>query len=701
MRSLAMKIIFLLMMMFFICTDCISQINNDLIIEQIERMSEDSSDEENDYSELIEAYWELLENPLNINGDDIDQLAEFRFISVFQLEKIKSYIKEYGDIQFIEELYEIEGMDDKSIEMIKDIICFEESKKKEMRFSDLKYGKHKVITQVDQCLNKKKGYSVVEDSLLYQNPNSIYLGSPQRFYLRYNYTYKDKLEYGFVVEKDPGEYLFKSNVNDSLIALLGDKCYTGFDFCTFHISVHNFGFLFETVVIGDYKISFGQGLCMGSGMAFTSKGGTLLRRGKKISPSKSANEAYYLRGVATTLKYSDFELCMFYSNKKTDANIVTYDSLTETPLEISSLQQTGPHRTYNEMIDRKVIRQQLYGLNLSYKNSNFQLGYTLHKTDLNAELNPDNNLYNLFYFRGKNIINQSLDFYYVLDKILFYGEAAMSGNKGLAGLAGVSFQPKGYIDFNMLYRNYAKDYQCLYSNAYSAGSSARNEEGWYLSSCISVASNWKYITSIDFYKSNWFRSTAHSPSHGYDFDTQMNYQPNSNTLFFIEYRNRNKMKNTSRTDIFQRFLIEEKYNMIRFHAAYKITDDITLKNRVEYHFNTNEDGKYNAYLIYQDILYNPNDKHYNIAFRYEIFNAEEGSVYAYENDVLYAFAVGGLSGKGIRSYLVGKIKVLERIQISGKIGLTIYDNKTEIGSGLETIYNNWRCDCKLQLTWSL
>ena len=161
------------------------------------------------------------------------------------------------------------------------------------------------------------------------------------------------------------------------------------------------------------------------------------------------------------------------------------------------------------------------------------------------------------------------------------------------------------------------------------------------------------------------------------------------------------MKNTSRTDIFQRFLIEEKYNMIRFHAAYQITDDITLKNRVEYHFNTNEDGKYNAYLIYQDILYNPTDKHYNIAFRYEIFNAEEGSVYAYENDVLYAFAVGGLSGKGIRSYLVGKIKVLERIQISGKIGLTIYDNKTEIGSGLETIYNNWRCDCKLQLTWSL
>ena len=161
------------------------------------------------------------------------------------------------------------------------------------------------------------------------------------------------------------------------------------------------------------------------------------------------------------------------------------------------------------------------------------------------------------------------------------------------------------------------------------------------------------------------------------------------------------MKNTSRDDIFQRYLIEEKYNIIRFHAAYQITESMTLKNRIEYHFNNDEDGDNNSYLIYQDILYNPDNKKYSIAFRYELFNSEKGSVYAYENDVLYAFAVGGLSGKGIRTYLVGKTLLFDRIQISGKIGFTIFENKTEIGSGLETIYNNWRSDCKLQLIWSI
>ena len=141
--------------------------------------------------------------------------------------------------------------------------------------------------------------------------------------------------------------------------------------------------------------------------------------------------------------------------------------------------------------------------------------------------------------------------------------------------------------------------------------------------------------------------------------------------------------------------------MIRLHAAYQITDYITLKNRVEYHFNNNEDGKYNSYLFYQDILYNSIDRHYSLAFRYEIFNAEEGSVYAYENDVLYSFAIGGLSDKGIRTYIVGKIKLFERMQVSAKIGLTYYDKKTEIGSGLETINNNWRSDYKIQLIWNI
>ncbi len=678
-----------------------AQTNNDLIIEHFEKMSENSDEEYSDYSELLESYWSITENPININSDDIDLLAELKFISIFQLENIKTYKKNYGDFQFIEELYEVEELDSLSIEIIKPIICLEAEKDYEkIKFKNVfKYGKHKVLLEANQSLNKKKGYNDIEDSLLYDNPNSIYLGSPQKLYLRYNFTYKDKIEAGIVLEKDPGEYLLKSNINDSIRKMLGKQCYSGFDYSSVHICFNYFGFC-KALAIGDYKISFGQGLTMGSGMAFVANGSSLLRRNKKISASKSANEAYYLRGIASTFEYKNFELSVFYSNKKSDANVITYDTLSDTPLQISSLQQSGLHRTYNEIMDRKVIRQQLYGFNLSYRISNFQIGYTLHKTYLKAELIPDKNIYNTFYFKGKELTNQGLDFYYILNKILLYGEIAMSNNKGLAGLIGTSIQASGYIEFTILYRNYAKDYQCLYSNAFSSSSNTRNEKGWYLSSALSLAANWKFITSFNFYKSDWLKNTAYSPSHAYEFDSQLNYQADKNTLLFIEYRNKSKMKNCN-DDVFQKYLIEEKSNMLRFHATYNLSDAITLKNRAEYHFNKSNNEKNYSYLIYQDIIYNPKEKSYNIALRYELFNAEKGSVYAYENDVLYAFAVGGLSGKGIRTYLVGKVKIYENIQISGKIGFTFYDNKTVIGSGLETIENNWRGDGKVQIIWSI
>lgn len=695
-----MKKNFVLLLLLNVAIYSHGQINNDLIIEQIERMTEGSEDEYNDYSELLEAYWSLMDNPININSEDINQFAEFKFISIYQLENIKAYRKNYGDFQFIEELSAVEGLDETSIEMIKPLITFEKYSKYKFKLSDIfKYGRNKMMMEVSQCLNQKKGYIGLDDSIIAQKPNSVYLGSPQKLYLRYNYSFRNNVEAGFVTEKDPGEYLFKNVISDTLKHLIGDKLYKGFDFKSVYFFINNFDFL-DALVIGDYKVSFGQGLTMGTGMAFVAKGGSLMRRSKKISPSKSANEAYYLRGIASTLKYLNFELSVFYSNKKSDANILTYDSLSETPLEIRSLQQSGLHRTYNELMCRKTIKQKLYGLNLSYMTSNFQVGYTIHKTELSADLNPDYNIYNIFYFRGRSLLNQGLDFYYIWKNMFIYGEIAMSDNKGLAGLIGLSFQPVGYIDFTILYRNYAKNYQCLYSNAFSSGSYTRNEEGFYFSLTASIAAKWEFITSIDLYKNEWFKNTAHAPSHGYELDAQLNYQPDINTVLFIEFRNYDRMKNTTNTNIYHRYLIHERSNMLRFHATYKLTDKFTLKNRIEYHFQHTENDTYNSYLIYQDILYNPVDSPFSCAFRYEIFNTEKGSVYAYENDVLYAFAVTGLSGKGIRTYLVGKVKLFEQIQISAKVGFTFYDDKDVISSGLEEINNSWKGDAKLQIVWN-
>ena len=41
-------------------------------IEYLEKMSENAGEEYSDYSELLESYWNISENPVNINSDNID-----------------------------------------------------------------------------------------------------------------------------------------------------------------------------------------------------------------------------------------------------------------------------------------------------------------------------------------------------------------------------------------------------------------------------------------------------------------------------------------------------------------------------------------------------------------------------------------------------------------------------------------------------
>ena len=171
-----MKRLFLLLTISLLGVNIYAQINNDIIIDYFEKMSENSEEELTDFSELMESYWNLAENPININSDEIEQLADLKIISVFQLESIKNYRKNYGDFQFLEELYEVEGLDKTSVEMIRALICFKEENPNKTKLKDiLKYGKSKTLLEVNQCLNKKKGYIDIEDSLLYAKPASILL----------------------------------------------------------------------------------------------------------------------------------------------------------------------------------------------------------------------------------------------------------------------------------------------------------------------------------------------------------------------------------------------------------------------------------------------------------------------------------------------------------------------------------------------
>ena len=66
-----------------------------------------------------------------------------------------------------------------------------------------------------------------------------------------------------------------------------------------------------------------------------------------------------------------------------------------------------------------------------------------------------------------------------------------------------------------------------------------------------------------------------------------------------------------------------------------------------------DDQKSKGFVAYQDLIYAPKSIPFKVQTRFAIFDTDDYDtrIYAYENDVLYAFSVPAYYGKGTRFYL--------------------------------------------------
>ena len=694
---------------------------NELLIEQIERLAEDS-DEDADYEELLENYIFLSENPVNLNSEEIVELLELRLINVFQYEELQKYRRYYGDFLFIEELEMVEGFDEQTLAIIAPIVYIgkDDSRDKITLDKMARYGKHQVVGRYEQILEKQQGYEPISDSALLAKPNSRFLGSPQRYQLKYTYNYRNRIRAGFVLEKDPGEMFFTDNVSDTIKALLGKNYRRGFDFVGFHLYAKDLGIV-KAAVLGDYQLSFSQGLTMWTGLNYgkIETGSCVMKHGRGITPKASASEYSFMRGAAVTLGGGPFRGTVFYSNRRIDANVTETDTL-DAAEYVSSLQETGYHRTIGELQDRHAIRQQVVGGHLAYAVSHFEVGYTLHHTWLSAELQLKPSNYNQYYFQGRQLTNQGIDFKYVRGKFAFFGEGAMSFNSDstalsgvstgsatlsrMAGLIGMTVKPTGYLNFTLLYRNYGKAYQNLFSNAFCEGSRNQGQRGIYLGVEVAPAPYWNLLAYADHFRYTWLTSQAYAPSWGHDYYLHLSHSFNRRTSAYLQIRSKTKMKNSTNGLVFSHYHIFYTKNSVRFNINYGFANGLVFSNKAEYAHYRNDDGSNSqGYFICQDVAYKPENKPFSLTFRYALFDTEDydARVYAYESDVLYSFSVPALYGKGMRVYLLGKWKPFSSLTLYARIGSTIYTDRDEISSGLTLIEGNHKTDLKVEAIWKL
>ena len=691
---------------------------NELLIEQVERLAEDS-DDDIDYEELLDYYIFLSDNPIDLNSDDVVRLVELHLISAFQFEELKKYRRYYGDFMFLDELEMVEGFDEMTLEIIRPLVTIGKDKNKDkLSFRNMaRYGKHQLLGRYEQILEKQQGYLPIDDSALLAKPNSRYLGCPQKLQFRYNYNYRNRVRAGFVVEKDAGEMFFTDKVSDTIKALLGKQYRRGFDFIGFHLYAKDLGIV-KAAVLGDYQLSFGQGLTLWSGMTFgkAGAGSSVMKQARGISPKSSASEYAFMRGAAVTLGKGPFSGTVFYSHRWVDANVSVLDSLDSEAEFVSSLQETGYHRTIGELQDRHAIRQQVVGGHLNFAIAHFEVGYTASHTWLSTPLELRPSHYNQFYFQGKSLTNQGIDVKYVKGKYAIFGEMAMSLNFdstnliqtqrpwALAGLVGLTVKPAGYLNFTVMYRDYGRAYQNLMSNAFGEGSRNQGQRGIYLGVEVAPAPYWTILAYADQFQYTWLTSQVNAPSRGHDYYLRVNHSFNRRTSAYLQFRSKTKMKNSTDGEVFSHYPIFYTKNTVRFNINYQIGRDFHFTNKAEYANYHNDDGSNeHGYFLCQDIAYKPENLPFSLTFRYALFDAKDynARVYAYENDVLYSFSVPAMYGKGMRFYLLGKVKLFNSLTLYARIGRTIYSDRDEIGSGLTLIEGNHKTDLKVEAIWKL
>ncbi|TVR68270.1 MAG: helix-hairpin-helix domain-containing protein [Marinilabiliales bacterium] len=657
------------------------------LIEELAAVDEFDTDLESVYDELLN----LLRYPVDLNSAGEEELRRLFFINELQMANLLRYRRERGRLASLFELQYIEGFSYDEIRKILPFVTVEEAMPviSLSPSAALRHGRHQLFVRAQQVLQQQRGYAPATEEELAAAPNSRYLGSPLKAYTRYRFNYRNQVQAGFVAEKDAGEEFLR-----------GSNPY-GFDYHTFHLQLNDLGRV-KTITLGDYQASFGQGLVLWSGLAFGKSSNTLaIRKSPRgLQSYSSTDENMFFRGGGITLRLGEgAEGTLFASRKKIDASVSAIDE-DGGILEVSALQNSGLHATPSQMAGKNILGETIMGGNLNYNHRLFRVGATVMGLEYDAVLNPPVRHYNQFDFRGSSNMTGGIDYQFSAGPVMFFGEGAMSSSGGKAFLAGATSTPAPRLSLSLLYRRYDRNYHAYFSNGFRENTRTANERGLYAGVVIHPYRRWKVSAYTDIFSFPWARYTAHAPSSGVEYFVQADFSHSRSLHMYWSFRHKFKPVNFPAGHHETRVLEDAGITRLRYHIGYFVSSTLELRNRAEMSLYRRESrSPERGYLLYQDVLYRPAGIPLSFAFRYGLFSTDsyDARIFAYENDVLYAFSIPAYYDKGFRTYLMTRYSAGPRTDLWIRYALTMLPERETIGTGLNEINGNRRSELKVQV----
>jgi hypothetical protein len=687
-------------------------------------------------SEYIEA---LRARPIDINTARVPTLSRIPSVSALDAQRIVAHRVRHGAFEHLTDLLDVNGLSRDDYLALRPFITIRATKHLAKRAAErrrsgreswaeaLRDPDIRVSYQWGRQVDLGRGYR--PDSV--SRGSSRYAGGPARHVARARADFGDRLAVAGALDKDPGE-AWRWQIADKQ---------PGFDHVAGSVAASHIGPV-RTAILGDYTVSSGHGIGLWRGMAF-GKGqdptSGVIRSGRGIAPFASTEENRFFRGAAVSVDLQrlgqpvaptyaakesfDASAYGFLSRRRLDAGLEVHPE-TGTPV-ISSLRAGGLHRTQAEVQTRDAVREHAIGGGLDVEAIigavHTSFGGAFFSTGLSTPLARPERTDEAFDRRGASMDVASMYASAHWRELLLTGEIARMTDQAtesgrptgsdhrFAGVAALAYDDGRRVDAVVHVRHFGRGYDNPYVAAFSE-TAAKNERGVYAGMRAQVLPGLHLGGYIDQYAFSWLRYNVARPTTGRDARLVVEHEPRPWIELIVQVRSETKEQNgsgafaqrgTLSSPVQVQPVLRETRQSVRWNADVEISPRFGVSTRVEGTRVWADGGPMQyGWLIAQDVEW---QLHPRLAVfgRLSMFETDgfAARVYAYERDVRYAFRVPALFGRGERSYVMIRADLGRGATLEAKYGVTRFDDRDRVGSGLNELQSNRRREIRAQIRW--
>lgn len=640
-----------------------------------------------------EEFANLSDNPLNLNRVSASDLSVLPGLSTSEAHRLVQYRQEQGPYETWADVQAVEDIAAATIQAVRPFLFLGPTSDASFfpTFSTIASNlDFSFIQRYTRDLDLGRGYR--EDR---------FLGPPGRLTTRLRLNHERRVQLALTLDKDPGEPLRWAPAADTY----------GFDHVAGSLALRDLGPI-KSLVLGDFTAQFGQGVALWQGLRL-GKGrdpvSPVLQDGRGVLPYRSASEANYFRGAAVTVGLpSALSVTAFASLRHRDASIdssLAGLSGPSAPIPVRTISAGGYHRTPSELARKGTFGETTLGGAVEYRGSSLHVGTAGYKSRFDRPLRPGDAPYRRFRVAGRRASMLTAYATAYMDDYTVFGEVARAPGGVYGGILGATLDAGDIADVILLGRWYPPELENFHGNAFGGGSRPQNERGIYTGLRLRVAQKWSVAAYFDQFRSPWLRFNVPRPTTGWEARTVLNYDPRPWLSTYLQVRAQGEEEATEHRGPGERRLegIQEEHRYsARWHAEYAFSDALTVRTRFEFSQQRSPSTTAEGILLSQGLEWTPHPS-VQLDAQVAFFDTDgfAARIYAYEQDLLYSFSVPVFFDRGRRSYIMIQYDPLPTLTLEAKYGITRYDNRSTVGSGLNQVQGSRRREIRVQVRWSL